>query len=600
MLKLNRNFFGTAIVLSCFMRYFVDCGCAEDALWTTDFAAAKAQAKAEKKLLLVDFTGSDWCGWCRKLKAEVFSKEYFTTEAPKQFVLVELDYPKTKKLPEDLTKQNHKLAGQYKVHGYPTILLLDADGAVVAHTGYSKGGPEAYVKQLNEFGRYLHKNIGKMKQELADAKGLDRAKLLDKIVDGYAKLKNESGELAGWSKEIVALDPDNKAGLRVKHEFRMLMAEKANELKEGHKYKDAAATLNKAVALDGATSAQKQTAYMAKAELCFMQKDFAGVVECAENMIKADPKGLLAAQGKALLKQYKPMAEAQETVARLKKELEKSEGVERAKLLDQLVDALPKLGPLTMDPGRARDIAKYKKEIVALDAENKAGLKTKYELRDLVDEAAKFAKSKDAEKAQAALEKARSLPGLNDEQKATIEKSTKVVEGLQGQGLRYIDAFVSFKIDVRDLARRRPAAFYAADHTAARPCSFRRPSITRSILSKEIKPIFEGSCIECHGRGKEEGGFKLDSRDTFLKGGDTGPAIILGKSANSLLIELVQGFDPDGQMPKKGKHLTPQQVGLLRALWIESGGKMGCERPALAGSEPNNLKPRTSGNSFRV
>src|SRR6266436_764592 len=64
-------------------------------------------------------------------------------------------------------------------------------------------------------------------------------------------------------------------------------------------------------------------------------------------------------------------------------------------------------------------------------------------------------------------------------------------------------------------------------------------------FSKEIKPIIEASCIKCHGRGKDKGGLRLDNRETLLKGGDTGPAIISGKSAESLLIELVQGFDPD-------------------------------------------------------
>src|ERR1700730_1430578 len=59
-------------------------------------------------------------------------------------------------------------------------------------------------------------------------------------------------------------------------------------------------------------------------------------------------------------------------------------------------------------------------------------------------------------------------------------------------------------------------------------------------FTKEIKPIFEASCIKCHGRGKDKGGFRLDSRETFLKGGDSGPVALPGKSAESHLIELVQ------------------------------------------------------------
>ena len=108
-------------------------------------------------------------------------------------------------------------------------------------------------------------------------------------------------------------------------------------------------------------------------------------------------------------------------------------------------------------------------------------------------------------------------------------------------------------------------------------------------FAKEIKPIFEASCIKCHGRGRDKGGFQLDTRETLLKGGDSGPAVLAGNSAQSLLIALVQGFDPDNTMPKKGSRLTPEQIGLLRA-WIDQGV------PWVSGItfgrlEPINLKP---------
>src|SRR2546429_5192038 len=93
----------------------------------------------------------------------------------------------------------------------------------------------------------------------------------------------------------------------------------------------------------------------------------------------------------------------------------------------------------------------------------------------------------------------------------------------------------------------------------------------RSIdFTKEIKPLFEASCIKCHGRGKDKGGLRIDTRETLLKGGDSGPVVVPGKSAGSLLIALVQGFDPDSIMPKKGSRLTAEQIGLLRA-WIDQG-----------------------------
>jgi mono/diheme cytochrome c family protein len=96
------------------------------------------------------------------------------------------------------------------------------------------------------------------------------------------------------------------------------------------------------------------------------------------------------------------------------------------------------------------------------------------------------------------------------------------------------------------------------------------PAAGPVVFSRDIKPIFDSSCIKCHGRGRSKGGFQLDTRDTVLKGGDSGPAVLKGKSEDSLLIELVSGANPENVMPKKGSRLTPEEVGLLRA-WIDQG-----------------------------
>jgi mono/diheme cytochrome c family protein len=106
---------------------------------------------------------------------------------------------------------------------------------------------------------------------------------------------------------------------------------------------------------------------------------------------------------------------------------------------------------------------------------------------------------------------------------------------------------------------------------------------------QDIKPIFEASCIKCHARGRSKGGFQLDTRATLLRGGDSGPVIVAGESERSSLIALVAGVDPDNVMPKKGKRLSAEQVGLLRA-WIDQGlpwdPKVAFGRPA-----PMNLTP---------
>src|SRR6266550_3525190 len=109
-------------------------------------------------------------------------------------------------------------------------------------------------------------------------------------------------------------------------------------------------------------------------------------------------------------------------------------------------------------------------------------------------------------------------------------------------------------------------------------------------FSKEIKPVFEASCIKCHGRGRDKGDFQIDSRATLLKGGGSGPAIVVGKSGESYLIELVMGFDPDNVMPKKGTKLTHEQIGLLRA-WIDQGAPWDAG-VTFGKIEPINLKTR--------
>src|SRR5688572_26687897 len=103
----------------------------------------------------------------------------------------------------------------------------------------------------------------------------------------------------------------------------------------------------------------------------------------------------------------------------------------------------------------------------------------------------------------------------------------------------------------------------------APPAGSLPPAATREVVfAKDIKPLFEAACINCHAKGKEKGGFSLETREAFLKGGDTGPAAVPGKSAESLVVQLVAGLDPDMVMPKKGRKWTSAQVGLLR-VWID-------------------------------
>ena len=117
--------------------------------WMTDMEKAKAMAKEKNRHILVDFSGSDWCGWCIKLDKEVFQQKAFKEYAEENLVLVLLDFPSDKsKQSADLQKQNEKLAKEFGVRGFPTVFVLSPEGEKIAQTGYKAGGPEAYIAHI--------------------------------------------------------------------------------------------------------------------------------------------------------------------------------------------------------------------------------------------------------------------------------------------------------------------------------------------------------------------------------------------------------------------------------------------------------------------
>jgi thioredoxin-related protein len=119
--------------------------------WLRDFSKAQEEAKANHKLLFLNFTGSDWCGWCIKFDKEVLSQPQFKNFAHDNLVLVELDFPRRKSQPTEVKKQNVQLAQQYEVLGFPTIVVLNSSGQKVwQFDGYFPDGPDAFIQQLQK------------------------------------------------------------------------------------------------------------------------------------------------------------------------------------------------------------------------------------------------------------------------------------------------------------------------------------------------------------------------------------------------------------------------------------------------------------------
>ena len=123
------------------------CGAAE---WLTDFDLAQKKAQAEHKAIFLDFTGSDWCHWCMKLKSEVFDQPEFASYADANLILVEVDFPHRTQLSAAQQAANHSLAQKYGIQGYPSVIVLNSSGEQIGRTGYHPGGPKAFISDLEK------------------------------------------------------------------------------------------------------------------------------------------------------------------------------------------------------------------------------------------------------------------------------------------------------------------------------------------------------------------------------------------------------------------------------------------------------------------
>ncbi len=124
---------------------------ADDAVWLTSFPEAASQAARENKLVLLDFTGSDWCGWCKRLDSDTFSQAQFIDYAGRNLVLVQVDFPRGKEQSDDQKEANRALAKKYNVSGYPTIIVTKPDGTELwEQRGYTPGGPRRMIDVVNK------------------------------------------------------------------------------------------------------------------------------------------------------------------------------------------------------------------------------------------------------------------------------------------------------------------------------------------------------------------------------------------------------------------------------------------------------------------
>lgn len=125
-------------------------GVADEAksIWLTDYKKALETAHTENKAVLMDFTGSDWCIWCKILKKEVFNTPQFAQYAKTNLILLEIDFPNGKPQSDELRKQNAELQQRFGIEGFPTILILNSEGKPLGKTGYIPGGPQPFIREI--------------------------------------------------------------------------------------------------------------------------------------------------------------------------------------------------------------------------------------------------------------------------------------------------------------------------------------------------------------------------------------------------------------------------------------------------------------------
>jgi len=286
--------------------------------WTDDFAAAKKQAAAENKDLLIDFTGSDWCGWCVKLDKEVFSHEPFKAGVKDKFVLVELDYPKkpenVAKLSDEIKAQNEDLKDKYSIQGYPTILLCDAEGKPFAKTGYQAGGPEKYVTHLDEL-RAKKDLRDKSFAEAAKSEGPAKAGILIAALDAMAL---EDAAVAKFYPDVVdqikAADPIDETGFGKKLAAKVKFAGFQSELNGFTVKQDMAGALafvEKSVASGDFEGETKQQIIVTQAMFLSRLQKFDDAIKVLEDAKAAAPESKMA----GMLDGFKARLEAAKTKA---------------------------------------------------------------------------------------------------------------------------------------------------------------------------------------------------------------------------------------------------------------------------------------------
>jgi thiol-disulfide isomerase/thioredoxin len=187
-----------------------------------DFDAATKLAGEKKMPILLNFTGSDWCGWCKLMDEAVYSKKEWQDYAAKNLLLVTIDFPQDEKIvPEKYKARTGRMQEEFKVEGYPTYVILDSDGkTVIGRLGAGQDKtPETFIGEVEEALRLSPANIEKKVAEL----GPDKGAAFKAALDG---MKSAEADFKAWLATRPQRSPENDAKFKAFQE-RMAEANKA-------------------------------------------------------------------------------------------------------------------------------------------------------------------------------------------------------------------------------------------------------------------------------------------------------------------------------------------------------------------------------------
>ncbi len=288
----------------------------EDSPWHSRYAPAVEQARKEEKSLFIVFAASSWVELSETFQIDILDQPEFLEPVVEQAVLLRLEFPRSNRLPEDRAREYQLLKNAYRVRGYPTVVLTDAEGRPFGLNGYQPISAAEYARITLEMieGRRMRDAAAKKAEGL---KGLDRARaLVDAIPDlpGNLAARYYREEMD----EVISLDSRNRTGKVQVYRGMIADVEYANEMQRlaaDVRYGDMVNLTDRYIRDQKLTGSQRQKALMNKADIQRKQQNTIGMVETLLDVVSEDPESTFGKQAQEVLDRLRAQ-KIQESLAR--------------------------------------------------------------------------------------------------------------------------------------------------------------------------------------------------------------------------------------------------------------------------------------------